>query len=351
MIVPSSSAKHTLNVGGGWPESHQVQGHQVPHGGPSETAPGPIPVDRTEEERWRYITRIAKAVSKPRRGPLGLSPPSYLTADAQRVSGKRPRERPIYYLEVARGGSVFRIRRVGGARGSISKRGRIKGFTNSSRRRLLERVHELDAEDLEPGLFVTLTYPGEWPHDPEVWKRDLAAFLKRLTREYPDAVALWKLEPQQRGAPHFHLLVYGADWIPKTWLSRVWYEIVGSGDEQHLKAGTQVKRVRTWRGVHHYAAKYVGKVQDLPDGWQYPGRWWGVHNRAQFKLMRDVITISIKGDGVAQRVRRWARRLKYGTKHYSRRTRRMFRGRLCGISVFASNETTARMFEHAVGFS
>lgn len=130
-------------------------------------------------------------------------------------------------------------------------------------------------------LFVTLTYPANWPGSWSTWKRHLDTWLKRTRRRLPAAAGAWKLEPQTRGAPHFHLLVVGASFMAKDWLSRSWYEVVGSGDPKHLAAGTNVQLAHSHRGVVAYAAKYTAKHQELPDSWQGGvGRWWGIFNRA-----------------------------------------------------------------------
>jgi len=129
-------------------------------------------------------------------------------------------------------------------------------------------------------LFITLTYPDAYPGDWRQWKAQLDNWLLRLRRRLPLAAGAWKLEPQIRGAPHFHLLVVGAPFIAKDWLSQSWYEVVGSGDPKHLDAGTQVQLARSHRGVVAYAAKYTAKAQRLPASWQEGvGRWWGVFNR------------------------------------------------------------------------
>jgi hypothetical protein len=131
-------------------------------------------------------------------------------------------------------------------------------------------------------LFVTLTYPGEWPGEWERWKRDLDVFLHRLKRKYPAAGVVWKLEPQLRGAPHFHLLVFGVEFIPKDWLKRAWWEVVGSGSVWHREYGAHVDRVRDAKGVRSYTAKYLAKVpvagllEASGVDWSKVGRWWGV---------------------------------------------------------------------------
>jgi hypothetical protein len=127
-------------------------------------------------------------------------------------------------------------------------------------------------------LFLTLTYPAAWPTASSEWKRHFDNFCHRLHRRFPGAGLVWKLEAQRRGAPHYHALVWGdADLgLLRAWAGAAWYECVGSGDERHLRAGTRVEAVRTWRGVRSYAAKYLGKRISEDDAWDFPGRVWGV---------------------------------------------------------------------------
>jgi len=136
--------------------------------------------------------------------------------------------------------------------------------------------------------FVTLTYPGQFP-TLEIAKRDLQVFLKRLERENPDCGYIWKLEPQERGAPHYHLLVWGKmKENILSWVVDNWYDIAGQGDENHWKfhigalKGSKpcVTKVESWRGVWAYASKYLGKTFDVA-GWdgKWTGRFWGIGNR------------------------------------------------------------------------
>ena len=96
---------------------------------------------------------------------------------------------------------------------------------------------------------------------------------------------MWKLEPQKRGAPHFHLLLclkgsYSDDVLNdlRKFIALAWYEIVGSSQPTHLMAGTSVEPVETWNGVKHYTSKYLAKEFDgneVPEWWDC-GRFWGV---------------------------------------------------------------------------
>lgn len=159
------------------------------------------------------------------------------------------------------------------------KRGKVQGFSPASRRRLLYTFGKIQRAKMP--VMVTLTYPAEFPTDSQVWKNHLRRWWQRLKRRIPGAGAVWKLEPQKRGAPHYHLLVWGLEGVPlgemKAYISKSWFQVVASGDKKHLLAGTRVEPVRDHRGVMSYAGKYLGKVEeeDIP-GWQEPGRFWGI---------------------------------------------------------------------------
>ena len=196
-----------------------------------------------------------------------------------------------------RGGSSFRLRHgagsglvVGGARGAVV------GFSRQSRARLLEWLATVDMPAAGLPVFVTLTFPGSWNVDSEKWsprssKLLLEVFRKRLARLWPSSWCLWRLEPQRRGAPHFHLLVWGAD-ISREWLSRSWWEVVGSGEATHLAAGTNLQRVRSTNGAVWYCAKYLAKLQTVLPGWEYVGRWWGIQGRSNVPRERQVWELS-----------------------------------------------------------
>lgn len=157
-------------------------------------------------------------------------------------------------------------------------RGRITAFSKRSRSRLMETVARLDRRGLDVPLFVTLTYPSDYPTDYTVYKRHLDNFLKRLRRLLPDGWAIWRLEFQRRGAPHFHILLFGVRFLAHQVLSKMWYEVVGSSDLKHLQAGVEIRRARSWGGVTSYVSKYMGKTSDIiPDG--FTGRFWGVFRR------------------------------------------------------------------------
>jgi hypothetical protein len=216
-----------------------------------------------------------------------------------------------------------------------AKRGRICGYSGKSRSRMLALVASLNAQILP--VFVTLTYDSEWDNDPLAWKTDLDTFGKWLLRAYPQASFIWKLEPQKRGAPHFHLLVYGIPFLPWQAVAVRWVEIVNQcrlpknfpvekgklgaaafhrwifnnvenyDVMNHLLAGVRVEAIRSRNGVMRYCSKnYMGKECELPPGWENVGRFWGVVGRKNLPRSK-VMEVEISREAFA-RVRRIARR-------------------------------------------
>lgn len=167
------------------------------------------------------------------------------------------------------------------------KRGKIQGFSRQSRRRLMCTIGSIRRDAKLPN-FMTLTYPNEYP-TVERAKRDLKIFLQRLERAYPGAGYIWKLEPQERGAPHYHMLVWGVEtWELCKWTADTWYAIAGQGDMNHWKfhlgllkdSKPCVQQVKSWRGVWSYASKYLGKTFEVAQwGNTWTGRFWGIGSR------------------------------------------------------------------------
>ena len=162
-------------------------------------------------------------------------------------------------------------------------RGVIVEFSSGARRRLM-RLMACVRRDASLPVFITLTYPKEFP-SPKKSKLHLDTFIKRLKRAFPMIGGIWKIEPQQRGAPHYHMLVWGCDAKSlKDFVPGAWFDIAGGGDELHLlfhqgKLKNQhcVGQVRSYNGVMSYASKYLGKTFEVA-GWNSleVGRFWGV---------------------------------------------------------------------------
>lgn len=164
------------------------------------------------------------------------------------------------------------------------RRSRILKFSKRSARRL--RFVIRNSENLWKA-FVTLTYPQNFPSNGNQTKKHLNVFLQYLRRK--NIKFTWVLEFQSRGAPHYHLIV--SDFIHKHELSQVWYRIVGSKDEKHLKAGTGIEAIKSKGHLYGYLSNYIKKLDQKtpPEGFENVGRFWGAsRNLLAFKLYQKI---------------------------------------------------------------
>ena len=170
--------------------------------------------------------------------------------------------------------------------------GIVRGFSNRARGRMMRYVASVDwIEASEPGErlgMITLTYPSDWQTvapDPEASISHLDALAKRFERATDTKLrCVWVREFQKRGAPHFHLLAFIPDRVRgqsfTSWISQAWYEIVDSGDDKHLLAGTGVDYEPGLRSIDpkRAAAYFAGYTTKDKDYQTEPPKDWGNEN-------------------------------------------------------------------------
>jgi len=176
------------------------------------------------------------------------------------------------------------------------KRGAIKGFSYASRLRMMRTIAKIKL-DAELPDFVTLTYPDKFP-TPKESKRHLDLYIKRLLRFFPEIGLIWKLEPQERGAPHYHMMAWGVSTHDLFMFTvKNWYEIAGNGDKKHLAFhmggfGNRpcVEKVYNRNGVMSYASKYLGKTFEVA-GWdeKWTGRYWAIVQKDNIPFGEDMV--------------------------------------------------------------
>jgi len=161
---------------------------------------------------------------------------------------------------------------------SLSDRKSISEFSKDSARRMRRYLRECTSEYT---TMLTLTYPSGHGYDGVRAKRDLATLVKRIKRNdrnhRDDFSLFWFMEFQGRGSIHFHC--FTNRFVDKDWLARNWYEICGTDDERHLRAGTRAEQIRSGRhGISAYASKYAAKNEQKapPEEFGWVGRFWGV---------------------------------------------------------------------------
>jgi hypothetical protein len=173
--------------------------------------------------------------------------------------------------------------------------------------------------------MLTLTYGGPEGALPtiEQTKAHKRAFVERLRRRFPQCSGILRLEFESSGVrdyhPHWHFLLFNLPYVPAEVINRWWSEIVGS--RWSSEYSTRIEKVRSLRGVLHYAAKYVGKaggglvnaayphapslvvsadgngvVVVGPDDPVHTGRLWSVFNRSAMPWA-DLVTFAVARGG------------------------------------------------------
>lgn len=171
------------------------------------------------------------------------------------------------------------------------KRGVVCGLSVSSRRRLLRVGAALRPN--ASALLVTLTAVQGTPDD--TIRQWYNAFRERMRRAYPAAAWIWRVERQENGTLHYHLLLFNLDRLPGGWLWDTWESITGS------RQRVDVRRARNQRAVVRYISKYIAKrdggianpsLVDVSYLHANPepirGRQWGMHNRAMIPWSETV---------------------------------------------------------------
>ena len=251
-----------------------------------------------------HITEQRGKLSQPVVHEKPLPPPSISFAEGGRlVQVKLPARAP----EMTRG-----------------VRGQIGDFSDASGRRLQQKFNAIDqrAITVDRVGFLTLTYPFFFV-TPREAKRHLHRFLQQLQREHGRIPLFWKLEPQQRGAPHFHLMIFAASPAQLSdltrWSAHTWHAIAGHDDPRHLawhlgELGNGNKPclepIRSWNGACSYTSKYLAKsspaVRRNVEQWEHPGRWWGTrfYDHLPVRIHRQDLT-QAKAKLARRLLRRW----------------------------------------------
>jgi hypothetical protein len=284
--------------------------------------------------------------------PTGFIYPTYRAAQTgtqEDRSSEKISHQGVAYVSSAVGGSVSTLsfgdttprnywnpptRRGGGIRD------KVRGFSKTSRRNLLRRLASINRRAFRAFkgriIFVTLTYPKQYPQDPELCKNHLIALRKRLQREFEPFTAFWRLGIQKRGAFHFHLLLFvGPSMGPvselRRFISSSWYEVTGKVSEGHLLAGTRVEVARKWKEATSYVERYMAKPEEFPEGLE-TGRIWGVWNKEFLPVRWETVVVSLRD---AYKIRRIYRKL----------ARKKGSGSLRNITVFIRYENVGRLLE------
>jgi hypothetical protein len=191
-------------------------------------------------------------------------------------------------------GAVWRVRRISllSGRGGRLRSSTIKELSTGSLHRLAFLVLTTPTEFQS---FLTLSYLNP-PINGRSVKRELRAFLKRLTRNYAGVSYVWWMEWTKMGTVHLHLMttiVPGKQDL--SWLARAWVDLQNVQDWPYCSLLDKKERLarqaqlavsghaRSWQlirkkdGAKRYITKEACKRwQKVPPWWfGSPGRFWG----------------------------------------------------------------------------
>jgi len=163
----------------------------------------------------------------------------------------------------------------------------IRGRSRQAYKRLLWAVATVAHQFRYGAWFVTLTHGKKAPDWMES-KRLFNSWKHESTRKFPTLRGLWVAESQQRGAPHYHLLVTGGGPAMMGWMQLAWLRKTGcegstpDAREKHAFQADVYGESQSDAAVEKYLAKIAarefskGKQQDAET---HTGRTWGWVNR------------------------------------------------------------------------
>ena len=231
-------------------------------------------------------------------------------------------------------------------------RGKVCGFSRSSRMRLLEKFNALDSSHCTPHpKFVTLTYPRELVPSWEVAKSQLNTFLWYLEKSFGRHGLMWRMEQQADGTLHFHILFWYQPFLSWKWVAQGWDELIGNYVLPKDSASTNIQGVKGWRQVAYYVSKYVAKATSEAEGDTAHGRHWGTRNWRLMPVKVRVVALSLgEGYRVRRLIGQW--RKAHGVRHSA------FQGFCkfvpsseCGVMAFAPEKIGWKMLRFVTGLS
>lgn len=170
----------------------------------------------------------------------------------------------IQTVEIEQQGSLLKVKipkEVNEPNQEYHERGVVSSFSRQSRKRMIEGFARMDIKKMPPKstLFITLTYEYVM-RDYRLAKLHLKLFIAKIERKFPKSWVSWRMEEQRSGSIHFHIILGNVRFWKVSEAQQAWNEIVGGTALNSL----DLKRIKSFRGVRSYVAKYAAKVTVAP---------------------------------------------------------------------------------------
>jgi len=169
----------------------------------------------------------------------------------------------------------------------------IKKFSEKSRKHLFNIFNCLEYSEYGIPCFVSATWHYDAPSERTALKSDLEKFVKMLKRGLPEFHAIWKLEYQKRGAPHFHFILLPLEKTEKMYtperekfIKEKWLSLKKCKCKSCASYGIKTVNCETYRMSISYISKEIAKVENNYFDHDL-GRIWGTSQnmRMNHKLL------------------------------------------------------------------
>lgn len=216
---------------------------------------------------------------------------------------------------------------------------KMVGWSHKSRVALIRRLMEVTVSGFSTPFFVSMTYHLDFPNAKGA-KNDLKNYFDRLKTIDPDVGYVWKMEFQDRGAPHFHCIIFPSknSRLSGNQIRKKWHAIAKDDDDDnyHEEHGTDVQRVErlgSFKKMYRYVSKYATKQVEATEA---NGRYWGTSRNVVDPTKTDVLEVTEETDAV---VRRIAKRILRGVSPYHGNQR------LHGYTTLESRKVSGEYYE------
>jgi hypothetical protein len=157
----------------------------------------------------------------------------------------------------------------------------ISKFSTKSRRKMLNVLTRINFKKYKKVVFLTTTFHRVKPTDKHILKYMLKRFIKKLSNNRKNIDYIWRVENQDRGMPHFHIILLYKNWSGNytenefnAIMTTKWLDITKEINEYSIKHSCKTIFPEEKNNYAFYCAKYCSK-EEKKDTADILNRRWG----------------------------------------------------------------------------
>lgn len=189
----------------------------------------------------------------------------------------------------------------------------IQRFSKKSRTRMFHRLNQLQVSQLSTGLFTSCTFHEDYEISQEFIDEKRQKFLRILRDKIKDLVYVWRVEFQERGAPHFHFIFWTLNPelnFESVYYKRIirdaWYQVKECQCKGCRRHSVKTLTVSSFRKTAGYVSKYIAKEdEEIPE--ECTGRRWGWSSNTPANPVLDVEILPWQEEKLKKLVKKWIR--------------------------------------------